>query len=65
MTNLVVAPASYGLAMGGYIQAFYLLFLLAKPSQDVFLLPLIPWIEQGGIVYLLHFDLRDCLAILI
>ena len=23
-------------------------FLLARPSQDVFLLPLIPWIEQGG-----------------
>ena len=23
-------------------------FLLARPLQDVFLLPLIPWIEQGG-----------------
>ena len=29
-------------------------FLLARPSQDVFLLlPLIPWIEQGGSVYFL------------
>ena len=23
-------------------------FLLARPSQDVYLLPFIPWIEQGG-----------------
>ena len=41
-------------------------FLLARPSQDVFLLPLIPWIEQEGSSLLLDtllFDLFDVLTI--
>ena len=34
------------------------LFLLARPLQDVFQLPLVPWIEQGGSVYfLLHYSM--------
>ena len=41
------------------------LFLLARPSQDVFLLPLIPWIEQGGSLLrvTLMYDLCDGLTI--
>ena len=35
-----------------------LVFLLARTLQDVFLLPLIQWIDQGGsIVYFLLYDL--------
>ena len=39
--------------------------LLARSSQDVFLLPLIPWIEQGGSILLvtLLYDLCDGLTI--
>ena len=40
--------------------------LLAKPSQEVFLLPHIPWIEQGGSILLvtLLYRLFDDLTIL-
>ena len=37
------------------------LSLLARPSQDVFLQPLIPWIEQGDSILL--YDLCDGLSI--
>ena len=35
---------------------FYIL-LLAWPSQDVFLLPHIPWIGQGGSILLVHYSM--------
>ena len=34
-----------------------LLFFLAWPSQDVFLLPHIPWIGQGGSILLVHYSM--------
>ena len=34
-----------------------LFFLLAGPSQDVFLLPHIPWIGQGGSILLVHYSM--------
>ena len=40
-------------------------FFSCWPSQDVFQLPLIPWIEQGGsilLVILLYYDLCDGLS---
>ena len=42
------------------------LLLLARSLQDVFLLPHIPWIEQGGSLLLvtLLYDLFDALTIL-
>ena len=45
---------------------YFILFLLARPSQDVFLLPHIPLIEHGGIMLLFMwlYDLFDGLSIL-
>ena len=34
-------------------------FLLASPSQDVFLLPYIPWIDQGGSITSCYVTLRS------
>ena len=44
----------------------YKLVFLTRPSQDVFLLPLLPWIEQGSsiLVVTLLYDLCDGLTIL-
>ena len=39
-----------------YINKFFF-FLLAGPSQDVFLLPHIPWIGQGGSILLVHYSM--------
>ena len=47
--------------------ALTLIFLLARPSQDVILLTLITWIEKGGnssiLLVTLLYDLCDSLAI--
>ena len=43
-------------------------FLLARPSPDIFLPPLIPWVEQGGssiLLVTLLFDLCDDLTIIV
>ena len=43
---------------------FLLLLLLARPTQDVFLSPHIPWIEQGFSINIatLHYDLFNGLT---
>ena len=41
----------------GYLDNFFLFFLLAAPSQDVFLLPHIPYIGQGGSILLVHYSM--------
>ena len=43
--------------------ATYIFFMLPRPSQDVFLLTLIPWIEQGGSThFLLHYSMIRVMA---
>ena len=48
-----------------YVITISLLFI-GRPLQDVFLLPLIPWIEQEGSILhvILLYDLSDVLTIL-
>ena len=41
------------------LHTYVLNFFLARPAQDVFLLPLVPWLEQGGslLLVILLYDL--------
>ena len=42
-----------------YNNSSIVFLLLARPSQDYFLLPLIPWIELGGSILLVYITLRS------
>ena len=51
-TKRVFPTAIQGIALKWLKTAHFKTFSLDRPTQDVFLLPLIPWIGQGG--FILH-----------